>query len=187
VRVEQSCIHLAFATNEAYAPGLVVSACTAALHCPSDRPLQIHVLDGGIEPASWQLLSRALHKCHPGVVLQRYPLHSSGIWQIRDHGAGRELVYARLLIPNLIQASRVLYLDVDLLVMGNLAPLFDQPLGSNLAAACVDPIVQVLSADQPYPDAPAGDPQSEVGAFYWTVPAPDIVNSGREEQGSVSV
>jgi hypothetical protein len=27
----------------------------------------------------------------------------------------------------------------------------------------------------------------EVGAFYWTVSAPDIVNSGREEQGSVSV
>ena len=28
---------------------------------------------------------------------------------------------------------------------------------------------------------------SEVGAFYWTVPAPDIVNPGREEQGSVSL
>jgi hypothetical protein len=28
---------------------------------------------------------------------------------------------------------------------------------------------------------------SEVGAFYWTVLAPDIVNPGREEQGSVSV
>ncbi len=28
---------------------------------------------------------------------------------------------------------------------------------------------------------------TEVGAFYWTVPAPGIVNSGREEQGSVSV
>lgn len=27
----------------------------------------------------------------------------------------------------------------------------------------------------------------EVGAFYWTVPAPDIVNPGREEQGSVSL
>ena len=27
----------------------------------------------------------------------------------------------------------------------------------------------------------------EVGAFYWTVPAPDIVNPGRVEQGSVSV
>ena len=28
---------------------------------------------------------------------------------------------------------------------------------------------------------------SEVGAFYWTVLAPGIVNSGREEQGSVSL
>jgi hypothetical protein len=28
---------------------------------------------------------------------------------------------------------------------------------------------------------------TEVGAFYWTVLAPDIVNPGREEQGSVSV
>jgi len=27
----------------------------------------------------------------------------------------------------------------------------------------------------------------EVGAFYWTVSAPDIVNSGREEQDLVSV
>jgi len=30
-------------------------------------------------------------------------------------------------------------------------------------------------------------PNSEVGAFYWTVLTPDIVNLGREEQGSVSV
>ena len=28
---------------------------------------------------------------------------------------------------------------------------------------------------------------SEVGAFYWTALAPDIVNPGREEQGWVSV
>jgi hypothetical protein len=29
--------------------------------------------------------------------------------------------------------------------------------------------------------------QPEVGAFYWTVPAPDIVNPGWEEHDSVSV
>jgi hypothetical protein len=33
--------------------------------------------------------------------------------------------------------------------------------------------------------AKAGKP--EVGAFYWTVLAPDIVTSRREEQGSISV
>jgi hypothetical protein len=30
-------------------------------------------------------------------------------------------------------------------------------------------------------------PHFDVGAFYWTALAPEIVNSGREEQGSVSV
>ena len=29
--------------------------------------------------------------------------------------------------------------------------------------------------------------EDEVDGFYWTVLVPDIVNSGREEQGSVSV
>jgi hypothetical protein len=28
---------------------------------------------------------------------------------------------------------------------------------------------------------------TEMGAFYWTVPAPDIGNSRREEYGSISV
>ena len=28
---------------------------------------------------------------------------------------------------------------------------------------------------------------TEVGAFYWTDLTPDIVNSGREEQGSISL
>ena len=32
---------------------------------------------------------------------------------------------------------------------------------------------------------PSVEIESEVGDFYWTVQAPDIVNSGREEQGSV--
>jgi hypothetical protein len=33
----------------------------------------------------------------------------------------------------------------------------------------------------------SGPYRIEVGAFYWTDMAPDIVNPGQEEQGSVSV
>jgi hypothetical protein len=32
-----------------------------------------------------------------------------------------------------------------------------------------------------------GNEPAEVDVFYWTVLAPDIVNPGREEQGSFSV
>lgn len=37
------------------------------------------------------------------------------------------------------------------------------------------------------PDNVTGVFRIEVGAFYWTDVAPDIVNSGREEQGLLSV
>ena len=45
----------------------------------------------------------------------------------------------------------------------------------------LDPAVAVLVV---VPIDELGDPL-EVGDFYWTVPAPDIVNSGQEEQGLV--
>ncbi len=45
-----------------------------------------------------------------------------------------------------------------------------------------------LLAEDTIANSKQGDGWSlEVGAFYWTVPAPDIVNLGREEQGLVSV
>jgi len=48
---------------------------------------------------------------------------------------------------------------------------------SIVAAACAGSQIGVVPRGQ----------IGEVGAFYWTVLAPDIVNLGREEQGSVSL
>lgn len=156
---QRQAIHLAFASDQAYALGLLVSVGSAARHCPPSRPLVVHLLDGGINEPTVRQLAHILERCHPQARLQRHLLQGSPIFQLRDHGPGRELVYARLLIPELIGAPRVLYLDVDLLVLDDLAPLVDQPLGPHLAAACVDPIVQRLAADPPYPGAVVQNPQ----------------------------
>jgi lipopolysaccharide biosynthesis glycosyltransferase len=156
-------ICIALASDQFYYPGLVVSACTAALHCDKSRNLQIHIFDGGIQSGTWQSLKETLQRFHPSLSLHRHPLEGSSIFEVRDHGPGRELVYARLLIPKHIAASRVLYLDVDLLILADLSPLVDLPLGSNLAAACIDPIVRRLGADRPWPDAPTDDPD---GAYF---------------------
>jgi hypothetical protein len=53
-------------------------------------------------------------------------------------------------------------------------------VGVGERAPCQDPSLQVVAGGG------AGG-RCEVGAFYWTVLAPDIVNPGREEQGSASV
>ena len=51
-----------------------------------------------------------------------------------------------------------------------------------LSPAAPLPVAGAPGAAVPQPCA-----SLEVGAFYWTVLAPDIVNPGREEQGSASV
>ena len=43
-----------------------------------------------------------------------------------------------------------------------------------------------IVVDQKPVFAGQGGVQYEVGGFYWTARVPNIVNSGREEQGSVS-
>jgi len=67
-----------------------------------------------------------------------------------------------------------------------------QSLAGLLPEGLKQPVQTELQQSLTWGDAPgtvktARQTLFEVGAFYWTVPAPDIVNSGREEQGSVSV
>jgi|AACY02.16.fsa_nt_gi Transposase and inactivated derivatives len=46
---------------------------------------------------------------------------------------------------------------------------------------------EVVPASEKDPDGWSAADKFEVDGFYWTVLVPDIVNSGREEQGAVSV
>jgi hypothetical protein len=48
-------------------------------------------------------------------------------------------------------------------------------------------LIEATGFSQSHISRQLGQLQREVVAFYWTVLAPDIVNPGREEQGSVSV
>jgi len=61
-----------------------------------------------------------------------------------------------------------------------------EPLPAALAAGHGSPLKGSSAAEKRSTEG-VGFGLAEVGAFYWTVLAPDIVNPGREEQGSVSV
>ncbi len=63
------------------------------------------------------------------------------------------------------QAHRLI--DLESVISGTI------PSGGSISAVIIVDIAVLLA--------------TEAGAFYWTVPAPDIVNPGRVEQGSGSV
>lgn len=48
-------------------------------------------------------------------------------------------MYFRLLIPELIEADKVLYLDCDILVLNDISRMFDVNLGDNLVGAVINP------------------------------------------------
>jgi hypothetical protein len=56
-----------------------------------------------------------------------------------------------------------------------------------VSRACIGQSINKGRKQEVLLHADHGNARTEVGAFYWTALAPEIVNSGQEELGSVSV
>lgn len=145
-------IELVFASDKAYASGLQVALASSLVWLPRNRTINVHILDGGLGTRSWRRLQQMVNRLHPKVNLRRHDMRLSPIHAIEAHGGIGALAFARLHIPQLIDAPRALYLDVDLLVLADLSQLYDQPLGGCCVAAVQDPLVCTLSNDSPFPD-----------------------------------
>lgn len=63
----------------------------------------------------------------------------------------------------------------------------DEPVAAEQTTAWAEPLRSLAEQLRLRADAIAAARQAEVGGFYWTVPTPDIVDSGREEQGPISL
>lgn len=92
----------------------------------SVQPVRVHVLHGRLAPWHRPRLRRArLHRVRDEQV--------AGL-PVRDYFT--PAMWYRVLLPELLPASdRVLYLDADTLVLGDLAPLAELDLGDALVAA----------------------------------------------------
>jgi lipopolysaccharide biosynthesis glycosyltransferase len=152
---QEAPLHLVFAADDRYSPGLQVAAASTLLWLPPERTPHLHVFDGGLRPASWRRLERALRRCHPRLRLHRHDLSAYRLDAIRDRGGSGPCAYARLLIPQLLEAPRALYLDVDLILLADVAPLHDLDLRGHSFAAAVDPLLPTIGDDAPFEDLPA--------------------------------
>ncbi len=147
-------IHVALAADQRYAPGLHCTVSSLLLFLDPDRPVTIHVLDGGIPDEDWLKLCICGERFHPGVTFDRISPDLSLFANFRVHRTGSLLVYARILLPSLLAVDRVIYLDTDLLVTRDVGELWDTDLKGHLAAASPDPS-GVLATDWPWPEDPA--------------------------------
>ena len=130
-------IVLALASNERYFPGLYCALASALSHLDSTREVDLRVLDGGISKHSKNTLSRLVERYRNVVTLQFVAVDDS-VFRDAILGPGEShMTYCRILLPHLLDVSRLIYLDCDVLVFRDLAQLFDLELtpGKVLAAA----------------------------------------------------
>jgi lipopolysaccharide biosynthesis glycosyltransferase len=143
-------VFLALTSNESYIPGLYCAVASALSHVDVAREVHLKVLDGGISRASRDALSGLIDRIDRPVRLEFVTVDES-VFRGATLGPGEShMTYCRILLPHLLNVSRLIYLDSDVLVFRDLSQLFDVELSRGKVLAAVPDSETLSLAD----DAP---------------------------------
>jgi len=146
--VNQKSIRVVLAADSRFVMPLSVAMSSAALNCDPQRNITFYVLQHDIGTQLRQQVERSLastgHTKHDVVWLD---VSFANLDQFKTHGHFNAMTYARLLIPSLLplDVEKVLYLDSDLVVVGDIAELWDLECGEKTLLAAQDRIVESVS------------------------------------------
>ena len=130
---------LALASDEAYFPGLYCAVASALRRVDPTREVEMKVLDGGLSRLSRDSLARLIERTGIHTRLDFVKADPS-VFNEATLGPGQsQMAYCRILLPQLLDIPRVIYLDCDVLVFRDLSKLFStRLLPGNLVAAVPD-------------------------------------------------
>jgi len=128
---------LVLASDESYFPGLYCAVASALGTMDLARNVDVKILDGGLSQASRDTLTNLIARSGKRARLDFVKADPS-IFNKATLGPGRShMAYCRILLPQLLDVPRLVYLDCDLLVFRDLSVLFDLPLSSGKLVAAV--------------------------------------------------
>ncbi|MAR92628.1 MAG: hypothetical protein CML06_17365 [Pseudomonadales bacterium] len=121
-----------------YVPAVIESVCRA----DSAAEIQFHVISD--EPETDQF-RKLMEKISMAPAVQWHAIDAAEFAGSKETLRFTKAMYYRLLIPELISAERVLYLDCDVLVRDTLMPLFSLDFGTAYLAAVDNPFFNRFS------------------------------------------
>lgn len=106
---------IVIASDSNFFPGLLSTVASLVWH-EQQQPLRIHVLDGGLTPLQWQTLASTVAGLNSRSGLMRHAFDQSQISNFRQKNELGLMTYARLFIPQFVDAPYVVHIDADFLV-----------------------------------------------------------------------
>jgi len=133
-------IHIAEASDANYFIGLLISVESIARNARKDVALVFHILDGGIEDSSYDLLVMTLAAAHPHTSVVRHRIDGKNAFSGLRNWKGSKMAYARLMLPELLpNEDFILYADCDTLWLTDVAEMWEFRPAEVPVAAVSDP------------------------------------------------
>lgn len=155
-----------FSTDDNYIPYLDVAVSSLIANASKSYRYRIIILNTGLRPENIEKVKR---NEQPGFVIEFVDI-SKSIEHIQSHFKDvyhfSVVTYYRLFIASLFpQYDKILYLDCDLVVLGNIAELYHTDLGDNILCAAPEQFVQNTAEFRDYARVALGvDPDGYVNA-----------------------
>lgn len=144
-----------FGADEHYFPGLVIAVLSTIQSLAPTKQYHFIFLDGGIEDASFAKLElhvlRLVKQRSHSLTFERIQLELGTFADLPKIWGRSAMTYARLLLPDLIVADSVVWVDSDMLVFQDLSEFGARDASSTLIAGVTDPIVKNMDGDCPLP------------------------------------
>jgi len=136
-------IPIFFSTDDNYIPYLDVAIASLIANASGDYTYRIMVLNTGLQDAN---MAKVKQNERPGFYIEFMDI-SDRMENIKSHFRNvyhfSVVTYYRLFIASLFpQYDKIIYLDCDLVVLGDIAELYNTSLGDNILAAAPEMYVQ---------------------------------------------
>lgn len=115
-----------------YAMPLAVMLCSIVRNCRQDVQLQMHVLDGGLTQSQRKKVLQSVGSERCRVMWHNMKERSNRLAEFPVFGHVSLATYYRLLIPEILTEPKAIYIDADVVVLGDLAELWMEPMGNNM-------------------------------------------------------
>ena len=135
--------------------GIQVTVGSALIGIPEDGSIVVHILDGGLGNDARKNLKELVRRSHRDAELVFHLVPEASLETFVPGPGNSRMYYARIGMASLMtDVERVIYLDSDVLVMGDLSQLWGTDSAGAVIMACRDRKVNKLSEDSPWPLKP---------------------------------
>lgn len=144
----ETAVEIALASDRNYFRGLAVTACSIAKHAEKTVKLRFHILHIGLTDEDRRWLAARIRSFHPASEVDYHDVETVDMSDFPIYASSR-MTYARLMLPRLLlECEHVLYIDVDILWMDDVAELWNLRHSVGLSGCVREPSARTVAMER---------------------------------------